>query len=73
MLEALRVGGSDRDRYSVSAGREWKPMSPIASGAIQLEFPLDLRLSTRFSHEFRDFANSSTFPDRRVIDQQDSV
>ncbi|MBK7949032.1 MAG: hypothetical protein IPK00_09865 [Deltaproteobacteria bacterium] len=69
-LEALRVAGGYRYRYYVSQGREWKHMSHIASAAIELELPLDIRLSTRFSYEFRDFANPSTFPDRQVVDQQ---
>ncbi|MFO0689875.1 MAG: tetratricopeptide repeat protein [Myxococcota bacterium] len=70
VLEAMRIAGGYRYRYYVSQGREWKHMSHIASGAIELEFPRDFRFSTRVSYEFRDFSNPSTFPDRQVVDQQ---
>lgn len=70
LLEALRVAGGYRYRYYVSQGSEWKHMSHIVSGAVELDFSFDVRLTSRFSYELRDFANPSTFPDRQVLDQQ---
>lgn len=70
MLEALRVAGGYRYRYYVSQGSEWKHMSHVLSGSLELVFPYAIRLGSRFSWELRDFANPSTFPDRQVLNQQ---
>ncbi len=66
VFEEVRLGGGYRYRYYVSDGSEWKYMSHILSGALEFEFPLDIRLATRVSYEYRDFANPSTFPDQEV-------
>jgi len=66
-LEEIRTGGGYRYRYYVSDGREWKYMSHVFSAGLEFEFPFDLRLLTRASYEFRDFANPSTFPDREDV------
>lgn len=70
LFEEIRLGGGYRYRYYVSQGREWKHMSHILSAGLEFEFPLDIRLLTRASYEYRDFANPSTFPDQQVIDEQ---
>ncbi|MBY0399035.1 hypothetical protein K2X89_01985 [Myxococcota bacterium] len=69
-LKAMRVAGGYRYRYYVSQGSEWKYMSHVATVALELEFPLEIRFATRASYEFRDFANPSTFPDRETINLQ---
>ncbi len=69
VFEALRIGGGYRFRWFDSDGREWKHMSHIASAAFELDLPYGFGLVNRFSYEYRDFSNPSTFPDREVADE----
>jgi tetratricopeptide (TPR) repeat protein len=73
LLEEIEIGGGYRFRYYDSQGDEWKHMAHIVDAHIEIELPLDFRLSTRASLEYRDFLNPSTFPDNETVNEQYSL
>ncbi len=67
ILEQVELGGGYRFRYYDAEGDEWEHFSHLFSAGMLIDFPLDFSFATRFSYEFRDFANPSTFPDSEVV------
>lgn len=67
VVEEVTLDGGYRFRYYDAEGDEWEHFSHFFSAGIGVELPLDFRISTRATYEYRDFANPSTFPDNEVV------
>jgi tetratricopeptide (TPR) repeat protein len=66
-LKDVEIGGGYRIRYYDSEGDEWDHLAHIFSAGIEIELPHDFSVATRASYEFRDFSESSSFPDVEIV------
>ena len=69
LVEHAEISGGYRFQYYDSRGSEWKHTSHHFGLGLAFEFPFEIGLDTRFSYEYRDFLQPSTFPDIEAIDR----